>query len=62
MAEQQLFLTSGMNSWHAAEQGVDAEKGAHLSQKVLVDCSDNSETFLIVKHQIIFFIGKHRCY
>lgn len=61
MAEQQLFLTSGMNSWHAAEQGVDAEKGAHLSQ-VLVDCSKNSETFLIVKHQIIFFIGKHRCY
>lgn len=45
MAEQQLFLTSGMNFWHAVEQGIDAEQGAHLSQKVLVDCSKNSEVF-----------------
>lgn len=35
----------GMNCWHAAEQGVDAEQGAHLSQKVLVDCSKTSEAF-----------------
>lgn len=45
MAEQQLFLTSGMNSWHAAEQGVVPEIGAHLSRKFLVDCSKKVKLF-----------------